>query len=122
MTNYVKGPDFIVLQVRDMEESRRFYTEIIGLAVAPSSPPEAIVFMITPVPFAIRKPFVDLDAVTQLGHGVAIWFRVEDSATLHLHMKNCNVPIVRELTDSPFGQTFTFRDPDGYLITVHDRG
>ena len=24
--------------------------------------------------------------------------------------------------DGPFGRTFTFADPDGYQITLHDRG
>ncbi|MGO8955841.1 MAG: VOC family protein, partial [Streptosporangiaceae bacterium] len=24
--------------------------------------------------------------------------------------------------DGPFGRTFTFADPDGYQVTLHDRG
>ncbi|MBM7474699.1 putative enzyme related to lactoylglutathione lyase [Curtobacterium herbarum] len=29
--------------------------------------------------------------------------------------------IVSSPIDGPFGRTFTFADPDGYHVTVHDR-
>jgi hypothetical protein len=29
------------------------------------------------------------------------------------------VPIVTEPFDGPFGRTFSFRDPDGYVLTAH---
>ncbi|AHI23371.1 hypothetical protein B843_09930 [Corynebacterium vitaeruminis DSM 20294] len=32
------------------------------------------------------------------------------------------VAIVAEPTDGPSGRTFSFRDPDGYVITVHGKG
>ena len=102
--------------------SRRFYTEVVGLKLAPLSTPDAVVFATQPIAFAIRKPLVDLDAVSQLDHGIALWFLTDDAVALHEHLKERSVPIVRRLADSPFGKTFTFRDPDGYFITVHDRG
>ena len=40
----VTGPDFIALQVRDLETSARFYTERLGLTRAPVAPPGAVVF------------------------------------------------------------------------------
>ncbi len=30
--------------------------------------------------------------------------------------------IVTDPIDGPFGRTFTFADPDGYHVTLHDRG
>jgi len=30
--------------------------------------------------------------------------------------------IVSAPADGPFGRTFTFADPDGYQVTLHDRG
>ncbi len=56
----IVGPDFIALQVRDLEASRRFYTDALGLEPAPQSPPGAVVFQTAPIPFAIREPAVDL--------------------------------------------------------------
>lgn len=46
------GPDFIGIQVEDLEAARSFYGEVLGLALAPRSPPGAIVFDSKPVPFA----------------------------------------------------------------------
>ena len=31
------------------------------------------------------------------------------------------VAVVAEPIDGPFGRTFTFADPDGYHVTLHDR-
>src|ERR1700690_3510465 len=49
------GPSFIALQVRDLEVSKTFYVEQIGLTASPHNPPGAVVFNPNPVPFAIRR-------------------------------------------------------------------
>ena len=74
----VTGPDFISLQVRDLERSAVFYEQYLGLKRSDAGPPHAVVFDTKPIAFAVR--------------------------------------------DGPFGRTFTFADPDGYQVTVHDRG
>ena len=61
------GLDFVALQVSDMERSKDFYTWILGLAVAPQRPPNAIVFDTSPIPFAIREPCIDLSSANMLG-------------------------------------------------------
>ncbi|MGD1059653.1 MAG: VOC family protein [Solirubrobacteraceae bacterium] len=76
----VTGPDFISLQVRDLERSAAFYQQYLGLKRSDAGPPHAVVFD--------TKPRTIVSA-----------------------------PI-----DGPFGRTFTFADPDGYQITLHDRG
>src|SRR5690606_40719149 len=40
----VTGPDFLALQVRDLEASAAFYETHLGLTRAPASPPGAVVF------------------------------------------------------------------------------
>ena len=52
----VVGPDFIALQVADMAKSKQFYIEQFGLEAAEQSPPDAVVFKTSPIPFAIRDP------------------------------------------------------------------
>jgi predicted enzyme related to lactoylglutathione lyase len=116
------GPDFITLQVRNLEASRRFYAEVIGFKIAPEVRPNAVAFATQPIGFAIRKAQVNLDAVAQLGYGVILWFKAEDASALYQHLKEQGVSMAQELTKSPFGKMFTFRDPDGYSITVHDGG
>ena len=53
----VTGPDFVALQVRDLEGSARFYTERLGLRRAPASPPGAVVFATEPVPSPSVSPW-----------------------------------------------------------------
>jgi len=120
----VTGPDFIALQVRDVEAAASFYETHLGLRRAPAGPPGAIVFTTTPVPFAVRTPLpgVDLDAATpRPGMGVALWLHADDAQGLHDHLASAGVAILSALTDGPFGRTFTFADPDGYAVTIHDR-
>jgi predicted enzyme related to lactoylglutathione lyase len=119
----VTGPDFIALQVRDLERSATFYQTHLGLRRAPVAPPHAIVFDTSPVAFAVREPLpgVDLEGVTQPGLGVALWLHADDAQTLHDSLAGAGVPIVAPPVDGPFGRTFTFTDPDGYAVTIHDR-
>lgn len=119
----VTGPDFIALQVRDLDRAAAFYEDHLGLRRAPAGPPGAVVFATAPVPFAVREPLpgFDLDAVDRPGAGVALWLHAEDAQALHDSLDAAGVPIVAPPFDSPFGRTFTFADPDGYAVTVHDK-
>ncbi len=47
------GPDFISLQVRDLDTAAAFYEDRVGLRRAPASPPGAVPFGRT---FALRDP------------------------------------------------------------------
>lgn len=113
------GPDFIGIQVADLDAARAFYTEVVGLTAAPHAPPGAVVFDTKPIPFAVRTSVVDLNAVDKLGHGVAIWFGCDDADALHDQLAARDVPIALPPKDGPFGRYFAFRDPFGYTITAH---
>jgi predicted enzyme related to lactoylglutathione lyase len=115
----VVGPSFVALQVHDLKASARFYEERLGLTRAPAAPPGAVVFDTQPVAFAVREPMVDLDAVDKLGWGVALWLRAEDPEKIHDDLVEHGVEIVTPPFDGPFGRTFAFADPDGYVITLH---
>lgn len=119
----VTGPDFIALQVRDLERAATFYEEQLGLRRAPASPAAAVVFATEPIPFAVREslPGTDLDAGPP-GLGVAVWLRADNAQMLHDRLKEGGVPIVTAPFDSPFGRAFVLRDPDGYSIVIHDAG
>ncbi len=116
----VAGPDFIALQVRDIERAAEFYERELGLTRAPG-PPHAVVFATQPIAFAVRDPLpgTDLDS-GQPGLGVALWLRAEDAQALHDRLAQHGVTVLSEPIDGPFGRTFTLQDPDGYAITIHD--
>jgi predicted enzyme related to lactoylglutathione lyase len=113
------GPSFLALQVRDLEVSRAFYVEQVGFTPIPQSPPGAIIFDTKPTPLAIRTPLVDLEATSKLGWGVSVWIAATDADVLHQQLVDAGVSIVLPPADGPFGRFFAFRDPDGYVLTMH---
>jgi len=120
----VTGPDFIALQVRDLERAAAFYETHLGLRRAPVSPPGAVVFATSPIPFAVREPLpgVDLDqASPRPGIGVALWLHCDNAQELHDGLAQAGTRIVSAPQPGPFGLAFTFIDPDGYAVTVHDQ-
>lgn len=117
----VVGPDFISLQVRDLERAAAFYERQLGLRRAPQAPPGAVVFATSPAAFAVREPApgTDLDA-SPCGLGVSVWMKADDPQALHDRLVEAETPILTRPFDGPFGRTFSFRDPDGYAVTIHD--
>lgn len=117
----VEGPDFIALQVKDVPAAAAFFEEHLGLRRAPVSPPGAVVFATSPVPFAVREPLpgTDLTGDAVPGLGVALWLRTTDAVRLHAQLTAAGVPVAGPVQDSPFGPTFTLTGPEGYRLTVH---
>ncbi|MFE4083692.1 VOC family protein [Streptomyces sp. YIM B13502] len=119
----VTGPDFISLQVRDRDASQAFYERYLGLVRSPAGPAHAVVFATKPIAFALRDvvPSTDLTSVAQPGIGAAIWLHATDVQAIHDALVAGGHTIVSAPIDGPFGRTFTFADPDGYHVTLHDR-
>jgi predicted enzyme related to lactoylglutathione lyase len=120
----VLGPDFVALQVRDLAASATWYETHLGLQRAPQGPPGAVVFTTSPVAFAVREPLpgTDLDAITpRPGAGVALWLATDDADALHDRLREAGADIVAPPADGPFGLFFSVADPDGYVLTLHQR-
>ncbi|WP_420118404.1 VOC family protein [Micromonospora sp.] len=119
----VTGPDFISFQARDLAASQAFYERYLGLVRSPAGPPHAVVFATTPIAFALRDvvPGTDLASAARPGIGAAIWLHATDVQAIHDALVTDGHTIVSAPVDGPFGRTFTFADPDGYQITLHDR-
>ncbi|WP_294946544.1 VOC family protein [uncultured Microbacterium sp.] len=117
------GPDFISLQVRDLAASQAFYEQFLGLTRSPAGPPHAVVFATTPIAFAVRDIVDDAvrEGATPTGAGIALWLHATDVQQIHDALVAAGHEIVAAPIDGPFGRTFTFVDPDGYRITLHDR-
>ena len=116
----VSGPSFLSLQVRDLAVSADFYESQLGLVRAPQAPPGAVVFMTSPIPFAVRNPAPGTDLDTgQAGLGVALWLECNDAVALHEMLIAAGVTILNDPFNGPFGKTFVLQDPDGYAVTVH---
>lgn len=53
---------------------------------------------------------------------MALWLKCDDAQELHDSLRESGVRIAQEPFDSPFGRAFSFADPDGYVVTMHDDG
>jgi predicted enzyme related to lactoylglutathione lyase len=117
---HVSGPDFLAVQVRDLQRSADFYERELGLQRATGSPPSVVAFQTSPIPFAVREPLpgTDLEA-GPTGLGVSVSLRADDAQALHDQLNAHGVPILIDPFDTPFGRTFVFQDPDGYAIAIH---
>ena len=120
----VTGPDFISLQVRDLERSAAFYEQYLGLKRSDAGPPHAGVFDTKAIAFAVSAASraLGLDAIAQPGRGMALWLHAPDAQDIHDALAAAGTTIVSAPVDGPCGCTFTFADPDGYQVTLHDRG
>jgi len=115
------GPDFIGLQTDEVEGLAAFYETALGLKRAPVSPPGAVVFDTKPIPLAIRTPLVDLSGNALPGAGISLWLLCDSAPALQKSLIDRGVEILAQLAPSPFGMHFAFKDPAGYIITMHDK-
>ncbi|MFE6741092.1 VOC family protein [Streptomyces tubercidicus] len=117
----IDGPDFVALQVRDLNAAADFCEQHLGLRRAAVSPPHAVVFDTKPTPFAVREllPGVDLDDTARPGLGTVLWFQTSDAHQLHDQLTAAGVTILTPIRDSPFGPMFSFEGPEGYTLTAH---
>ena len=117
------GAFSVSLAVKDISASRAFYEQYLGLVRSPAGPPHAVVFETTPIAFALRDvvPGIDIASAAHPGIGTAIWLHATDVQAIHDALVADGHTIVSAPIDGPFGRTFTFADPDGYRVTLHDR-
>ncbi len=118
----IDGPDFITLLVSDLERSYRFYKERLNLPESSEQQPNAHAFHTRPCGMAIRQSVGATSRNDKPGQGVIIWLHTSDASKLYVEMKEKGISLVEELRKSPFGMTFSFKDPDGYILSVHDGG
>ena len=53
--------------------------------------------------------------------GGGVWFHNDDAEGVHARLVDAGVAIAQEPFEGPFGLQFSFRDPDGYVVTIHAR-
>jgi predicted enzyme related to lactoylglutathione lyase len=107
----------ILLTPTDLERSRAFYRDDLGLSVYRefgTGPERGTVFF-------LGGGFLEVSgrSETPPGPGVRLWLQVPDVAAAHARLRERGVPVVREPLREPWGLVEMWvTDPDGVRICV----
>ncbi len=100
-----------------MEESRKFYTEFIGLEVAMDM--DWIMTLVSPGNPTAQISLVRAAAPTAPQSQLFLSIEVGDVDAAHVEAKARGVPIIYPLTTEPWGaRRFHVTDPNGVVINV----
>jgi catechol 2,3-dioxygenase-like lactoylglutathione lyase family enzyme len=107
----------ILLRPSDLDRSRRFYRDVLGLAIYREfGPPDdpGVVFFLGPGLLEVSG-----HNAAPPGHSVMIWIQVRDVHAEHARLAAAAVPIVRGPAIEPWGLTeMWIQDPDGIQIVL----
>ena len=107
----------ILLRPADLDRSRRFYRDVLGLAVYREFGPAAdpgVVFFLGPGLLEVSGP-----AAGPPGRSLMIWLQVRDVHAEHARLAAAGVRIVREPVAEPWGLVeMWIEDPDGVRIVL----
>jgi predicted enzyme related to lactoylglutathione lyase len=116
----ITGVDFSIIPVTDIEASRRFYGEVLGLEQSKQwgSMP-AFEFETGNLTLAL----VDLSAFGQESrpNGGAIALQVDDVAAARAELESRGVKFHTDIIDSGVCHQAYFTDPDGNQLGLHHR-
>ena len=112
----ILGFAHMLLQVADIEKSKRFYTELLGFTERKAKP------LADGRPFV---PFMQGLALTSGGPGKPaqidhMAFRVSGVGPLAKRLKEANVKFFEELHDGIYGRTIYVADPDGNKVELYE--
>jgi catechol 2,3-dioxygenase-like lactoylglutathione lyase family enzyme len=119
----IRAIDYTVIFVRDMAAMRRFYEDILGLALQRELSPNWLEYQLGGNTLALAKPSLTAsDAPTPRGSAsLQLAFKVSaaDVDACADELLRRGVTLVSPPTDHAFGhRTLFFRDPDGNLLEM----
>lgn len=108
----------INLIVRDVQRSKDFYIEVLGLEDTPrSSPPDFAVLDAGQVTLQLQQ--ADGLGESPNPGSVELSFEVEDVAATLQKLRTAKAQGVSKPKTEPFGSMFDARDPDGYRLNFY---
>ena len=107
----------ILLHPSDLDRSRRFYRDVLGLAIYREFGPPDDPGMV----FFLGQGLLEVSghAAGPAGHSVMIWIQVRDIRAEHARLAAAGVPVIRAPVTEPWGLTeMWIQDPDGIRIVL----
>lgn len=112
----ITGLDLLFLEVNNLEESLKFYAEVLGFEItsnqADAQPPIASVRS-----GGLRITLVQqIETMLKRGRGVHFVLGVKDVHSFYEGLKDQNVQITEPRDEGWGGEFVTLQDPDGYRL------
>jgi predicted enzyme related to lactoylglutathione lyase len=104
----MNGPNFVIRNVRDLDETKRFYSDKLGFQVEAEQPGFV--------------QFAKTGGATYALVGVSgqeateVWWNVDDVDATQERLRAKGVEIVQPPKDEPFGRTLVIRDGAGNTL------
>ena len=113
----------VLIAVSDMENSRRFYRDVLGLKAVEDFGAnvtlEGGIFLQT---FDTWKTFIQSDQIVLPNHAGELYFEEEDLDAFCDHLKQFDIRYVHPLFEHRWGQRVVrFYDPDGHIIEIGEK-
>ena len=103
------------IPVSDLDRSKAFYGETLGLTLTAEGPG-----FFSVAPFDGQGASLGVGVGEAQGKGGAeVWWRVDDADAFHAALVARGVRITLEPTDRPFGRAVGFTDPEGNLLFAY---
>jgi len=120
-----------ILAVRDVPASARWYAQILGSAESTGSPPSdhdhlyrriyagaELVLQLHAWDVEDHPNLVDAERAP-VGHGVLVWFEVDDYAAAAARARALGADVIEETVNPrPRHHELWLRDPDGYVVVL----
>jgi predicted enzyme related to lactoylglutathione lyase len=116
----VRGVDFIMVSVTDMDRGRAFYGETLGLKEATAWPPDFFEFDAGESTIALGKPPAGAPQ-PPYNNGVSFALAVEDVNAMAEQLRAKGVPILQGPMETSVCHMALIQDPDGNLLWLHQR-
>src|SRR5579859_6144649 len=114
----------LILYVRDLQKSKQFYSEIVGLSVVEDQSDEHFIML-----DAGSSTFLALEELAIVPPGrakapgsVEIGFTVDDVDGTFATWQAQGVEMIQPPETMPFGRNFMAKDPDGHYLTIYRMG
>jgi predicted enzyme related to lactoylglutathione lyase len=119
-TNMITGVDFIALQCTDVEASKKFYEETLGLPLRKQwGDMSAYEFDTDNLTLAVMQS--DAFGIEFAPSPAPVEFQVADFDAAHEQLEKAGVEFMGETIDSGVCKQAFFSDPDGNRLAIHQR-
>ena len=110
----------MMLYVRDMQKTRAFYENVVGLPIIEEQSDENfVVFRPSEGTLIALEDIKVVKNPTSQPGSFELGLEVDDVDAIWAKWKTQGVEMVDEPAEMPFGRAFLARDPEGHYLTVY---